>query len=127
MAYIDLWLVSVAAIVAAILAFFWFSPYLFGSFFKKELGIKTWKKPVLLVFSLAVFFVLAYFIAFVEAYFNVVNFSDGLVAGGVLFTGLVVPLQLLFFLWRKGRLKLFLAEMGFLALVFLLMGGILAS
>lgn len=127
MIYVDLLSVFIASIVMVILAFFWFSPWLFGLGLQKERGIVNWKKPKELVVSCLMVFVLAYFLAFVEGYFNVVNFFDGAVAGGVVFLGLVLPLKLLFFIWSKKSFKLFLIESGFLGLSFLVMGGILAS
>ena len=127
MIYIDLLSVFIASAVMIILAFFWFSPWLFGLSLKKEMGIVHWKKPKELVVSCLMVFVLAYFLAFVEGYFNAVNFIDGAVAGGVVFLGLVLPLKLLFFIWSKRSFKLFLIESGFLGLSFLVMGGILAS
>ena len=98
MIYIDLLSVFIASAVMIILAFFWFSPWLFGLRLKKERGIVNWKKPKELVVSCLMVFVLAYFLAFVEGYFNVVNFIDGAVAGVVVFLGLVLPLKLLFFI-----------------------------
>ncbi len=127
MIYIDVLSVFIASITAAVLAVFWFSSWLFGTFVKKEKNVATWKKPKNLIISFLMVFVIAFFLAFVEAYFNVVNFYDGLVAGAVVFGGAILPLQIVFFTWSKKSFRLFLIENGFWVLAFLIMGGVLAS
>lgn len=127
MAYIDLLSVFIAAISAFILAFFYFSSWLFGPGIKKERHIPSWKSPGRLILSFCMLFLIAFFLAFIQSYFQVVNFFDGLTAGAAVFAGLVLPLKIMFFLWSKRSFQLFFIETVFWALVFLIMGGVLAS
>jgi hypothetical protein len=108
----------------------WYSSFLFGAIWVKLCGFKNedlrwgWKRYLGAVIQAIV---MAYFLNFVEFYFRVTSFWDGVITGGMMWLGCVAPVLLFSVIWEKRSFKLYLLNSSYYLLGYLVMGGLLAG
>lgn len=112
---VNLAAVVVAALLAFILGWTWYSPLLFGNIWMKGMGMKKPEKMTKDVKSLmcrsstiTVIFALvkAYTLANILLYMNVVGLSSVLALSGWLWLGFIVPVQMSAHAWEGKSLTL---------------------
>lgn len=127
---IDLFTVIIAAILNMIIGFFWYSKWLFGPIWMKILQIKESecrKNKVRFVYTALLSLVIAYFLAFFEAYLGVTTVTDGMFVGFCIWLGFVATSQISSVIWSKTPFKLFLIDTGCTLLGFLVMSGVIGA
>ena len=127
---IDLFSVFIAAIAYIVIGLVWYSNYLFGPQWLKLSGGKeadAKKDQLLFVWSGLVALVIAYFLAFFEAYLGVTTVSDGMFVGFCIWLGFVATTQISTVIWGRQPMALFLINTGAKLLSFLVMGGIIGA
>lgn len=127
---IDLFAVLVAAILYMFIGVIWYSKYLFGPLWIKLSGTKdaeVGKDKLPILWSSLVALLIAYFIAFFEAYLGVTTVSDGMFVGFCFWLGFVATTQIGAVIWGKMPVQLFLINTGAKLLSFLVMGGIIGA
>lgn len=128
---IDLLSVLIAAALYTIVFYVWYSKWLFGSNWIKCSGIKesdvrkNWGIRIFWNFILGL--IMAYFLAFFNAYLNVTSVADGMFVAFCMWLGFVVPTQLFPVIWYKKAARLFFIETGAKLLSLLAMGGIIGA
>lgn len=129
--YIDFFAVGLSAILYAIIYTVWYSKWLFGTLWLKHAGIKAseFKKRrwIRLFWNFILGLIIAYFIAFFEAYLNVTTVSDGMFIGfcfwlGFVVTSLFSPTRL-----ASKSMVLLSIEGGVKLLAFLVMSGMIGA
>ncbi len=123
------WLpVLVAAVANMVIAYFWYSKWLFGPAWTKLSDMtmtKDMKKPMIYAFIVSL--VTAYFLAFFEMYLGVSTVTDGMFVGFFAWLGFVATTQISCVIWCKAPIKLFLIDTGCKLLSYLVMSGILGA
>lgn len=128
MIHVDYLTVLVAAVIYMIVAVLWYSPYLFGKIWMKEVGDNINKnKFVTFPLNFLVAILLAYFISLFEIYLGATSFWDGVIAGFVIYLGFVFTTQVTSIIWVKNRWKLFLIDNGCWFISMMIMGGVLVG
>ncbi len=127
---IDVLTVIIAAILNMVIGFLWYSKWLFGPAWmrlchmKKEdccAGKACW------VYMAIVSLVIAYFLAFFEAYLGVTTVTDGMFVGFCIWLGFVATTQISSVIWGRAPFKLFLVDTGCKLLSFLVMSGVIGA
>ena len=118
--HIDLLAVLIAAVVSVVIGFVWYSRYLFG----KEM--QTGSKGAIFWNGL-VAILIAYILAFFEAFLGVTTVSDGMFVGFLVWIGFVATTQIYAVIWSKMTFKHFLVHSGCQLLTYLAMGGIIGA
>jgi hypothetical protein len=118
-----------AAMAFFLLGGIWYSSFFFGPLWLKLCGFtkedsRGWKRYFVALIQAVI---MAYFLAFVEVYLRVTSFWDGVIGGGIVWLGCVVPVQLSSVLWEKKSIKLYFLNTLYFLLGYLVMGGILAG
>ncbi len=126
---IDLLTVFIAAVLNMVIGFFWYSKWLFGPTWMKlrQLGEEARPGKVTLFYAFIVSLVIAYFLAFFEAYLGVTTVTDGMFIGFCLWLGFVATTQISCVIWCKESFRLFLLDTGCKLLSFLVMGGVIGA
>lgn len=127
---IDLLTVIIAAILNMIIGFFWYSKWLFGPAWLKIHQMNAsdcGKNKACFVYSAIVSLVIAYFLAFFEAYLGVTTVTDGMFVGFCIWLGFVATTQISSVIWSKAPFKLFLIDTGCKLLSFLVMSGVIGA
>lgn len=127
---IDWLAILIAAVLYMIICAVWYSKLLFGPLWIKLSGfkdadMKEYKTHIL--WSGIVALVIAYFIAFFQAYLGVTTVSDGMFVGFCFWLGFVATTQISAVIWEKMSFQLFLIHTGSKLLSFLVMGGIIGA
>lgn len=123
------WLpVVIAAVANMVIAYFWYSKWLFGPMWNKlsdATMVKDMKRPMIYAFIVSL--VIAYFLAFFEMYLGVSTVTDGMFVGFFAWLGFVATTQISGVIWANRPVKLFLIDTGCKLLSFLVMSGILGA
>lgn len=118
-----------------ILGFLWYSNYLFGNPWMRLMGLTNeaimersanngmWKNYLLTVVTA---FLQTYILALVIHSIGVFSFSNGVIAGLVIWLGFTVPLGVSNVIWENKSWKLFLINSGYYATTLAFVGGIIA-
>jgi hypothetical protein len=129
--YIDFFAVGLSAALYAIIYFVWYSKWLFGVTWLKHSEIKAaeLKKTrwIRLFWNFSLGLIIAYFIAFFEAYLSVTTVSDGMFVGFCFWLGFVVTALLSPAVWARRPMVLFFVESGAKLLSYLVMSGIIGA
>ncbi len=127
---IDWFAILIAAVLYMIIGMVWYSKLLFGPLWMKLSGIKDSDRvenKIHIVWSGVVALVMAYFIAYFQAYLGVTTVSDGMYVGFCFWLGFVATTQISAVIWGKMPFQLFLIHTGSKLLSFLVMGGIIGA
>jgi hypothetical protein len=124
---IDLFTVFVAAVLNIIIAFFWYSKWLFGPTWEKLKKMKIQAKRLSWLYGFISSLTIAYFLAFFQGYLGVTTVSDGMFVGFCFWLGFVATTQISSVLWAKGSFRLFLLDTGYKLLSFLVMSGVIGA
>lgn len=116
--------VIVAAIVAMVIGFVWYSPLFFGKVWTEQTGMKMGKGKgmgksmlIALISSLITAFVLDVIIQTA----GVTTVTQGLIVAGVVWLGFVVSYQMVRMAFEKTSMNFFLEEVAHHLLVFCIM------
>jgi hypothetical protein len=128
MVHIDFITALIASVVSMILAFVWYSPFLFGNLWIKLTQNKNAKMPMSkMFFALINTFIQAVFLHIIVSYMGATSFWDGVIVGFIVWLGFVATTQFSGVLWGKKPFALYLLDNGFWLISFIVMGGILAG
>jgi hypothetical protein len=126
---IDLMTVVIAAALNMIIGYLWYSKWLFGSLHAKL--CPTTRKDCCdkgcLFYTAIVSLVIAYFLAFFEAYLGITTATDGMFVGFCIWLGFVATTQISSVIWGKKSLKLFAIRAGGTLASYLVMSGVIGS
>jgi hypothetical protein len=140
MPQINFWAVFVSAVVYFMIGWVWHSPLLFGKVWEKLMGFDKLSKkqrqemmkkmgPVMAVGFLTTLlsaYCLAYSVKSGISFYNVSGVPAGLQAGFWTWLGFIVTTQLNAVLWEQKPFKVYLINIGYYLVSFLVMGSILA-
>jgi hypothetical protein len=123
---IDFLTVVVSAIIATAIFILWFSDIVFGKVWKKYKNIKksNWLYSTICFFLM---FISALVLAFVELYFQVTSFWDGVICGIIIWFGFVLPTLIFSTMFGENKIKLILLESMAFLVAYIAIGGILAG
>jgi hypothetical protein len=126
---IDLLTVIIAAILNMLIGFVWYSKWVFGAAWMKLHNMKpeTKNQKMSLAYAGLISLVIAYFLAFFEAYLGVTTVTDGMFVGFCMWLGFVATTQISSVVWCKTPFKLFLIDTSCKLLSFLVMSGIIGA
>jgi hypothetical protein len=128
---IDLLTVFIAAILNMIIGFFWYSKWIFGPMWMKQVKSSKTKgddsKWTSQLYAFLVSLVIAYFLAFFEAFLGVTTVTDGMFVGFCLWLGFVATTQIAPVIWNKEPLRYFFLHTGCKLLSFLCMSGVIGA
>ena len=128
---IDWLTVVIAAVLNMIIGFLWYSKWLFGPKWMKLCKMKKedccGMDKMNLLYAFIVSLVIAYFLAFFEAYLSVTTVTDGMFVGFCIWLGFVATTQISSVIWRKKPFELFVINTGGKLLSFLVMSGIIGA
>jgi hypothetical protein len=127
---IDWLAIFIATVLYMVIGMIWYSKHVFGPLWMKLSGIKDSNRKeskMHIVWSGLVALVIAYFLAFFQAYLGVTTVSDGMFVGFCVWLGFVVTTQISSVIWGKMPFQLFLINTGAKLLSFLVMGGIIGA
>jgi hypothetical protein len=127
---IDWLAILIAAALYMVISMIWYSKHVFGPLWMKLSGIKDSDikdSKIHIVWSGLVALVIAYFLAFFQAYLGVTTVSDGMFVGFCFWLGFVATTQIGSVIWGKTPFQLFLINTGAKLLSFLVMGGIIGA
>jgi archaellum biogenesis protein FlaJ (TadC family) len=127
---VDYGSVLIAALLYMVIGFFWYSKWLFGTLWMKLSGIKESDMKhnrLAPLWGFIVALVMAFFLAYFEAFLGVTTVSDGMFVGFCLWLGFVATTQLTPVIWCKESPQLFLINTGSKLLSLLVMGGVLGA
>lgn len=126
---IDWLTVFIAAILNMFIGFVWYSKWLFGHTWerihKQKMDGSANKWAV--VYGFVVSLIIAYFIAFFEAYLGVTTVTDGMFVGLCLWLGFVATTQISSVIWSGRSFEGFLLDTGYKLLSFLVMSGVIGA
>lgn len=128
---IDYFTVVIAAVLNMIIGWLWYSKWLFQKQWmqachthkqgcRKECGTS-------LLYGFIVSLVIAYFLAFFEAYLGVTTVTDGMYVAFCIWLGFVATTQIGCVIWSDKPFKLFLLNTACKLVSYLVMGGIIAA
>ncbi len=140
MPQINFWAVLVSAVVYFVIGWVWHSPLMFGKVWEKWLGFDKLSKkekkammkkmgPVMgvaFLTTLLAAYCLAYTVMSGMSFYHVAGVSAGLQAGFWTWLGFIVTTQLNGVLWEKKPFKIYLINISYYLVSFLVMGSILA-
>lgn len=128
---IDLLTVVVAAVLNMIIGTCWYSKWLFGSKWMKLCKVKEADcckvGRIHLLYAFIVSLVIAYFLAFFEAYLGITTVTDGMFIGFCIWLGFVATTQISGVIWMHKSFQVFLINTGCKLLSFLVMSGIIGA
>lgn len=126
---IDILTVVIAAVLNMIIGFFWYSKWLFGPVWMKYHKMKEGDcgSKICILYAFIVSLVIAYFLAFFEAYLGVTTVTDGMFIGFCVWLGFVATTQVSSVIWCKAPFRLFLLDTGCKLLSFLVMSGVIGA
>ena len=127
MIYIDFYLVVIAAISYMLISALWYSKLFFKNRVSKIVKVKKNKKELVIAYliSFIVALFISYFLALFQVYVGATTFTDGLLSGFIVWIGVVLPINLNSFIWKKSKKELFFIENGHYLLSLLVMGAVL--
>jgi len=129
--YIDFFSVTLAAILYTLIYFVWYSKWLFGTSWAKVSGAKESElnknRGSQIFWNFILGLVIAYFIAFFQAYLGVTAVSDGMFVGFCLWLGFVITTLLSPTVWVRRSMILLSIESGVKLLAYLVMSGIIGA
>ena len=127
--HIDWLAVVIAAVLNMVIGFFWYSKWLFGDVWMKlrkfkevDIGMKT---PIFYAFLVSL--LIAYFLAFFEAYLGVTSVTDGMFVGFCFWLGFVATTQISSVIWCREPVRVFFLDTGCKLLSFLVMSGVIGA
>ena len=125
---INFWAVLVAAISAFAVGSVWYSPILFGNVWMRENGFSEEEiKNSNPTKSYIIAFILTVIIAVnLAAFLGDATITWGLAAGALAGIGWVAAAIGILYLFEEKSFKLFLINAGYMAVIFILMGGIIS-
>ena len=128
----NIWEVLVAAASAFVLGAIWYSPKLFGSTWQHLVGlsdeqIKDSNPAIIFGTSFVLLFIAALFLSFFVEIFTMMGSTAvmGAMAGGFLCLVFVATSFGVNYLFARRPLKLYLIDVGYLLLTFMVMGTII--
>jgi hypothetical protein len=125
---IDFLTVFIAAVLNMIIGFFWYSKWLFGPAWVKLAHVRGEKhSSASLFYGFIVSLVIAYFLAFFEAYLGVTTVTDGMFVGFCVWLGFVATTQISGVIWAQRSFQLFLLDTSCKLLSFLAMSGLIGA
>lgn len=127
---IDYGSVLIAAILYMVVNFFWYSKWFFGNLWMKLSGVKESDMKhnrLAMLWGFVIALVMAFFLAFFDAFLGVTTVSDGMFVAFCIWLGFVATTQLTPVIWCQSSPKLFLINTGSKLLSLLVMGGILGA
>lgn len=124
---IDYLTVLVAGLVGFIISYMWFSPFLFGPIIKKKMKTTYSKRWFYHIFNFILIIIVSLFLGLIESYLGVTSFWDGVIAGIIIWIGLLMPIQLFSVLNKRTKKTFFFIETTFWLICLIVMGGILAG
>lgn len=126
---VDLLTVVIAAVLNMIIGFFWYSKWLFGPTWIKlhKVNMEKEHNKMAMLYAFIVSLVIAYFLAFFEAYMGVTTVTDGMFVGFCAWLGFVATTQISAVIWCKCTFKGFLLDTGCKLLSFLVMSGVIGA
>lgn len=125
------WLsVLIAAILYMIIGSLWYSPYFFGKFWMKYMGLipddmkgKSWRYVTGSVCALTI----ALFLCVLEALLEANTARDGIFVGIGVWIGLIVPSFFTLFQWSKKPWGLYWIDSCFFLVSLIIMGAIIGA
>lgn len=128
-AQIDLLSVFVAAVLNMVIGFFWYSKWLFGNSWLKAQQKKEMKGhgKLSLLYGAVNSLVIAYFLAFFQAYIGVTTVMDGMFTGFCIWLGFVATTQISPVIWTKAPLQIFFIDSGYKLLSLVVMSGVIGA
>ncbi|PIS02747.1 MAG: hypothetical protein COT85_01575 [Chlamydiae bacterium CG10_big_fil_rev_8_21_14_0_10_42_34] len=125
---IDLLTVLIAAILNMVIGYFWYSKWLFGSnrSILSKLGVSKMSK-FSWIYGSIVSLVIAYFLAYFEAYLGITSVTDGMFVGFCFWLGFVATTQISAVIWEGHSFQSFLINTGCKLLSFLAMSGLIGA
>lgn len=126
---IDMLTVVIAAVLNMIIGFFWYSKWLFGPAWIKlnKMKMEGEHDKMAMLYAFIVSLVIAYFLAFFEAYMGVTTVTDGMFVGFCAWLGFVATTQISSVIWCKTHFKGFLLDTCCKLLSFLVMSGVIGA
>jgi hypothetical protein len=126
---IDLLTVVVAAVLNMVIGFLWYSKWLFGPTWAKlnHVSMKEEHSKMALVYGFIVSLVIAYFLAFFQAYTGVTTVTDGMLVGFCAWLGFSATTQISSVIWGNRPFQAFLLDTGCKLLSFLVMSGVIGA
>lgn len=126
---IDLFTVIVAAILNMIIGFFWYSKWLFGPAWARlnKTSMNGGHSKMALLYGFITSLVIAYFLAFFEAYMGVTTVTDGMFVGFCAWLGFAATTQISAVIWGNRPFQAFLLDTGCKLLSFLVMSGVIGA
>lgn len=126
---IDLLTVIIAAILNMIIGYFWYSKWLFGAAWAKLNGVSMngGHSKMAVLYGFITSLVIAYFLAFFEAYMGVTTVTDGMFVGFCAWLGFAATTQISAVIWAHRPFKAFLLDTGCKLLSLLVMGGVIGA
>lgn len=126
---IDLLAILLAALVNLLIGFVWYSPWLFGKYWKKLSGFgEEYRRGKLApLWAFLISLVTAYILGFFVVFLGVTTVTDGMFVGFLIWFGFIATTLISKMIWNRAPFKLFLIEAGYRLLGFLVMGGILGA
>jgi len=125
--YIDFLAVGLSAVLYAIIHVVWYSKWLFGSLWSEQGGGKGRTPWIRFIWNFILGLIIAYFLAFFEAYLNVTTVSDGMFIGFCFWLGFVITTLFSPALLARKSIILFFIEGGAKLLAYLAMSGIIGA
>lgn len=126
---IDLLTVFIAAALNMVIGYFWYSKWLFGPAWAQlnKVSMNGKHNKLAPIYGLIVSLVIAYFLAFFEAYMGVTTVTDSMFVGFCAWLGFVATTQIAAVIWHDRPFKGFLLDTGYKLLSFLVMSGVIGA
>jgi hypothetical protein len=125
---------KIAIVIAAVLSFcvswLWYSRWLFGATYFKEMGdmhLMNHPHKISMLWGFLTTLLTAYFVAFFMAHLRATTVADGLFVGFCVWLGFVFTTQISAVIWLKRPLKLFFIDTGCRLVTLLIMGGVIGT
>src|SRR3990167_3110510 len=126
---IDLFTVIIAAVLNMVIGFFWYSKWLFGPAWVRlnKVNMDGKHPKMAMLYGFIASLVLAYFLAFFEAYMGVTTVADCMFVGFCAWLGFAATTQISTVIWNNRPFKAFALDTGCKLLSFLVMGGVIGA